>query len=656
MGKRSRGNLDQPIHHWIFEHISDAVLFINKDGKIEASNQPTHSLLKMTTDKIFITDYLKLNTLTPTDGKELMVRTKTKPERLILFRSMQIGEYVCMILREGGIQANKEAIYYSLNNMLNGPYEGVVMHDRDQIIDCDQAFASLSGYEREELLGMSILDLIHPKDHGKMIKSMQSIKHAPYTVKGIKKDGSIIYAEIVPETLDVNDGELSIAMIRNITERIENEKQIEFMAYYDELTDLPNRNYFQKVLNDEINISKLKERNLAVHFIDLDYFKHINDTLGYHFGDQLLKAFAKRLKKLIYEDIFVARMTGDEFLILQRNIEEKEEATNFAEEIINSLKQPLNVNGYEIYTSVSVGISIYPELGQSGSQLIKQADTAMKFIKEENKNDYVVFQHSFTEGFKERLTLETELHKAIKNKDFVLYFQPQIDIKNNQIIGFEALCRWEHSERGLVAPSEFIPLAEETGLIVELGEWVIREACQQNKKWQELGLPKVKVSVNLSAKQFLQRDLVHKIAQILEETGLEPQYFEIEITESMAMSNEKYIIETLNGFQNLGVNVALDDFGTGYSSLKYLSQFPLSKLKIDRLFIQNKTEQNKAIVKTIIHLSHSLNLKVIAEGVENEEELHFLNSEDCDEVQGYYFSKPVPNQEVLALFKKKISK
>ncbi|RPF52274.1 sensor domain-containing protein [Aquisalibacillus elongatus] len=645
-----------PIHNWIFDNIMDAVLFMDQNGMILDFNQASKELLHLDIDqKPEITNYLCLDSLTPTEGKEQLVKTNENPERLILAKSIFIDDQICLVIREGGLKANKDTLHYSFNNLMNGPYEGVVMHDGEKIVDCDQAFASLSGYNRSELLGQSILDLIHPNDHQKMIKSIQSTHNAPYTVKGIRKDDSVIYTEIVPETLQIEENSMRIAVVRNITERIENEKQIEFMAYYDELTDLPNRNYFQKVLKDEIKAAELSSRQLAVHFIDLDYFKHINDTLGYQFGDQLLKSCADRLKKLLLEDVFIARMTGDEFLVLQRNIGSEEDAKAFAQKLIKYFKQPLNVDGYEIYTSISVGISLYPDLAQTPSDLIKQADTAMNLTKERNKNDYQVFKKSLTEGFKERLHLETELHKALKNKDFELYFQPQIDIKQDEIIGLEALCRWNHIDKGIIPPNQFIPLAEQTGLIVELGDWVIREACRQNKMWQDMGFPKVKVSVNLSAKQFLQRDLVSNIAEILANTGLESEYLELEITESMAMTNEKYIIETLKGFQTLGVNVALDDFGTGYSSLKYLSQFPLSKLKIDRLFIQNRTEQNIAIVKTIIHLSHSLNLKVIAEGVENEEDLMFLNNENCDEVQGFYFSKPLPVSEVNGFFNKKLS-
>ncbi|MDQ0350419.1 diguanylate cyclase (GGDEF)-like protein [Alkalibacillus filiformis] len=386
---------------------------------------------------------------------------------------------------------------------------------------------------------------------------------------------------------------------------------------------------------------------LAVHFIDVDYFKHINDTLGYQVGDSLLRGCASRLKQILREDLFIARMTSDEFLVLQRKVSSEQDVCSLAQQVIEQFRKPLMVDGYEIYTTVSIGISLYPQSSAAtASELIEHADSAMHVIKEESRNDYKIFKQSLKEGFKERLKLETELHKAIKSGDFELHFQPQYELESQEIIGFEALCRWPHKEMGDISPDQFIPIAEKTGLILDIGDWVIYEACRLNKKWQDEDLPKVKVSVNLSARQFLQRHLVSRVSEILEETGLEPQYLELEITESMAMSNERYIIDTLHDFDELGVKVALDDFGTGYSSLKYLSQFPLSKIKIDRMFIQNQTKQNIAIVKTIIHLSHALNLKVIAEGVEKEGDLHFLLGEKCDQVQGFYFSKPMPESEI----------
>ncbi|PKR78450.1 diguanylate cyclase [Halalkalibacillus sediminis] len=645
-----KNDLDLPIHDWLLQNSSDAIIFVDKAGKIAAANRSAATLLNFDLEpEINIDDYLDFEVLMKPNNKEIMIRTNKKPEKLVLMRSIQIDDHVCVMLREGGLKASKESMAYSLNQMVNGPYEGIILHDKGKIIDCDHAFASMLGYDRFDLIGNSIFELVHHEDQEKLAYNIKISHESPYPLRGLKIDGTVIYVEILPEEFHQNDQNLRMAIVRNVTERVENEKQIEFMAYYDELTDLPNRNYFQKVLQDEIHSMNKDNRKLAVHFVDLDYFKHINDTLGYQFGDKLLKSCADRLKKFLEEDVFLARMTSDEFLILQRNISTDDEAKKFAKQVIDLFKQPLDVDGYEIYTSVSVGISIYPDLAQGAHELIKQADSAMYVIKEHNRNDFQIFESSLTEGFKERLTLETELHKAIQDNDFELYYQPQIDIKTNQVIGLEALCRWNHLEKGFISPSEFIPLAEKTGLIVQIGDWVIREACRQNKAWQKEGLPKVKVSVNLSAKQFLQKDLVEKIKLVLEETQLDPEYLELEITESMAMTNEKFIIETLKGFQSLGVKVALDDFGTGYSSLKYLSQFPLSKIKIDRLFIMNQSEQNKAIVKTIIHLSHALNLRVIAEGVEKEEDVNFITAENCDEMQGFYFSKAIPDNQVKKL-------
>ncbi|WP_188205623.1 EAL domain-containing protein [Alkalibacillus aidingensis] len=651
---KSLDQLQLPIHDWLFENASDSIIFVDSHGEIVAANQASFELLRMDpepTERLKAEDYIDMDFVTKPYKKEMLVRTKTKPERLVIMRAIQIGEYMCLNLKEGGLKAKKDSLLYTLNHARNGPYEGVMMHNRGKIVDCDFAFSSMIGYKRSELVGMSVFDLVHKEDHQTLYEHMQQWHHdTPYPLRGFKKDGTTIYAEILPEPVNDDNNHLRVAIVRNITERVENEKQIEFMAYYDALTDLPNRNYFQKVLQEETKNADENGQKLAVHFIDLDYFKHINDTLGYQMGDALLKGCATRLKKLLLEDVFIARMTSDEFLILQRNITDTEEVEALAEKIIELFKQPMNLVGYEIYTSVSVGISIYPDLAETPSEVVEHADSAMYLIKEESRNDYRIFEPSLKEDFKERLHIETELHKALKQKAFELHFQPQLDLKTTEVIGFEALCRWQHEEMGFIPPDRFIPLAEKTGLIFELGDWVIREACRQNKLWQDQGLPKVKVSVNLSAKQFLQKNLVDKVRDILFETGLEPDYLELEITESMAMSNEKYIIETLNEFRQLGVKVALDDFGTGYSSLKYLSQFPLSKIKIDRMFIQNQSEQNIAIVKTIIHLSHSLNLRVIAEGVENKEDLDFLLQEKCDEVQGYYFSKPIPANDVKNFF------
>ncbi|GEN45337.1 EAL domain-containing protein [Alkalibacillus haloalkaliphilus] len=642
--------LQLPIHDWIFENVSDAIIFVDQDGYIVAGNQFAEELLEVKlneNDPLYVHDYIDLEVIAKQTNNEDLIWTKTNPEKLVVMKSEPVEQYWCYTLKEGGLKSKKDSLIYTLNHARSSPYEGIIMHDRGQIIDCDFAFASMIGYKRSELVGKSIFDIVHADDHNALYENMQMLQHdSPYPLRGFKRDGSIIYAEVLPEPFN-EETSLRVAIVRNITERVENEKQIEFMAYYDQLTDLPNRNYFQLVLEEELKNAEESGEQLAVHFIDVDYFKHINDTLGYQVGDSLLKGCASRLKQMLREDLFIARMTSDEFLVLQRKVAGEQEVRSLAEQVIDQFRKPLMVDGYEIYTTVSIGISRYPEsAATTASELIEHADSAMHVIKEESRNDYQIFKQSLKEGFKERFKLETELHKALKDGDFELHFQPQYDLKSQEIIGFEALCRWPHKEMGAISPDQFIPIAEKTGLILDIGDWVIYEACRLNKKWQGEGLPKVKVSVNLSARQFLQRHLVSRVSEILEETGLEPQYLELEITESMAMSNERYIIDTLNDFNDLGVKVALDDFGTGYSSLKYLSQFPLSKIKIDRMFIQNQTKQNMAIVKTIIHLSHALNLKVIAEGVEKETDLDFLLSEKCDQVQGFYFSKPMPESQI----------
>ncbi|MET3681957.1 diguanylate cyclase (GGDEF)-like protein/PAS domain S-box-containing protein [Alkalibacillus flavidus] len=638
-----------PINEWIFDNVSDAMIFVDHDDQIVAANHHAEQMLNINEEAntYHVDDYIDRHGIMEHWEDEQLIWTKQQPVDLAIMKEEWIGDLTCYTLKDGWLKGKKDSLIYRLKHARKSPYEGVLMHDRGQLIDCDYAFASMLGYKRSEMIGMSIFSLVHHDDRESLANQMRQEQHdSPYQVRAYKKNGEPIYAEVLSEQLREGSNNIRVAIVRNITERIENEQQIEFMAYYDQLTNLPNRNYFQMAVKNEINHMEMKNQRFAVYFIDIDYFKHINDTLGYQVGDQLLKGCATRLKQLLSDDVFIARMVSDEFLLLQRHVTDDESIDNLAKQIIDKFRNPLNINGYDIYTTVSIGVSIYPDSATEPSELIENADSAMYVIKEEGRNEYQVFRHSLKEGVKEQMQLETELHKALQHQDFELFFQPQYDLKTNRITGFEALCRWFHDDLGVIPPDRFIPLAEKTGLILELGDWVIYEACRQNKLWQDQGMPKVKVSVNLSAKQFLRRQLVDRVRHILDETGLEPQYLEIEITETMAMSNERYIIDTLHQFEKLGVQVALDDFGTGYSSLQYLSQFPLNKIKIDRSFIQNQSKQNVAIVKSIIHLSHALNLKVIAEGVETEDDLKFLLTEQCDEVQGFYFSKPIPAQSV----------
>ncbi len=648
--------LQLPIHGWLLEQVQDAILFVDGEGTIVEGNQAAWDLLGISqATYVKVSDFLDFDTLQLQEEINTLLEVRDGSKRFLHVKSRRINrpadpELYSMILHSISLNDKVKQAKEHMNELIQGSFEGIVLHDKGNIIDCDETFARMFGYTVEEMVHRSAFDIVEPRSTYKLEKMMNQFPDSPYELTGVKKDGSLIHVEILAHPYPYEDRVLRGAIVRDITERVEQEKRIEFMAYYDELTDLPNRTYFIKTLKEAISQAEQDGDQLAVHFMDLDYFKQINDTLGYVFGDRLLNAFAKRLKMHHDEHNFIARMGGDEFLILQKGIQSKIEAEELAQKIIKSFESPLYVDDLELFTSVSIGISSYPEDGKDSNDLIKHADSAMNVIKSNNRNHYKVFESSISKDFKTILTMETELRKALKEQQLELHYQPQKNINTGQIVGLEALLRWNHPEWGYVSPATFIPLAEKTGLIFEIGEWVMKQACLQNKYWQNQGYPPFVVGVNLSAKQFYQKDLVDRVSTILEESGLEAKYLELEITESMAMSNEEDIFRTLDGLRALGVHVSIDDFGTGYSSLKYLSQFPISKLKIDRIFIHENRKQNEAIVKSIIHMSHSLNMKVIAEGVETQEQLEFLKTECCDEMQGYYFSKPLPPKHLDRFF------
>ncbi|WP_099157898.1 sensor domain-containing protein [Virgibacillus ndiopensis] len=644
----SNYKMEIPIHQQVLANLKEAVLLVHENGAILNGNNAAFTLLNMEDkDKAFILDYLDFALLKEKNESHLLMEQKNDDGKLIEVKSIKISKSVyCLIMSQLSLQDKTEEVKKYINQLINASAEGMLMYNDEKIIDCDPTFAKMFGYDREEIINMQIAKLIDEKSMYKLKQVIHNNPEKPYELTGLKKDGTHFYIEILGHPYN-NQGEIiRVAIVKDISDRIENEKRIEFMAYYDELTDLPNRNFFNKVLQEAIEQAENQDELLAVYFIDLDYFKEINDTLGYAFGDQLLKACGDRLKAFLETDTFIARMGGDEFLILQRHTKDKDAAVKLAESIIAEFEKPIKIDDYEIFTSVSIGISIFPENGRIPNDLIKHADSAMYVIKERHRNNYKLFESSISENFKSMLTMETELRKALKEGQFELHYQPQKNLGSGKIVGLEALLRWNHPVKGYIPPDKFIPLAEKTGLIIDIGDWVLREACRQNKAWQDKGYQPVIVSVNLSAKQFHQKGLVEKVEEILKKTGLNPSLLELEITESMAMSNEEYILETMVRLRKLGVLVSIDDFGTGYSSFKYLSIFPVTKLKIDKMFMDDNQKQNQAIVKSIIHMSHSLNMKVIAEGVETIEQLTFLEKEKCDEMQGFYFSKPLPPKDL----------
>lgn len=438
---------------------------------------------------------------------------------------------------------------------------------------------------------------------------------------------------------------------RDITERRMAEETIRYQALHDLLTDLPNRILFNERLSGALVNAKSNQGTIAVMFLDLDRFKTINDTLSHACGDQLLQMVAERLTSSLWQHDTVARWGGDEFTLLLPQISCAEDAARIAQVILDTLKQPFNIEGHQLHISSSIGISLYPHDGEDGETLLRNADAALHRAKEQGRNNYQFYTAAMNSHASELLMLENELHQALERGEFVVYYQPQINTNTGKIAQMEALLRWQHPEFGLVSPAKFIPLAEENGLIIPIGEWVLRTACTQIKAWQDAGLPPLCVAVNLSARQFQQPNLVEMVARALQETGLENHFLELEITESVAMQNVDFSRSILQELHNMGVSISMDDFGTGYSSLSYLKKFPLDKLKIDQSFVRElATDPNDgAIIAAIAALGKVLNLTMVAEGVETEEQRDFLRSLECEYMQGYLFSKPLSPQDATEL-------
>jgi diguanylate cyclase (GGDEF)-like protein len=429
------------------------------------------------------------------------------------------------------------------------------------------------------------------------------------------------------------------------------EEAVQFVATHDALTNLPNRVLFNQSLDRALALARRHNRRLAVLFIDLDRFKLINDTLGHDAGDALLTEVARRLTGSLRASDTVARLGGDEFVVLIEEVADPATIIDIAQKLIHSLGEPMTLSGHEYRMTASIGISSYPDDAEDVQGLLKNADIAMYRAKEQGRNNFQFYSARMNVHSVERLTLESGLRRALERDELVLHYQPKIDIRSGRVTGVEALVRWQHPEQGLVPPVRFIPVAEETGLIVPIGQWVLQSACRTHRAWSAAGLPHLRMAVNLSARQLLHVDLVKEIGGLLGRTGCDPGCLELEITESMVMQNPARAVELIHELKELGIAISIDDFGTGYSSLAYLKRFPIDSLKIDRSFIHDlpRDPGNMAITRAVIGMAHSLKLTVIAEGVETREQLDFLRGHECDEMQGFYFSKPVPAEDLAAL-------
>jgi diguanylate cyclase (GGDEF)-like protein/PAS domain S-box-containing protein len=439
----------------------------------------------------------------------------------------------------------------------------------------------------------------------------------------------------------------------DITARKRNEAASRHLAYHDQLTDLPNRVLLSERFADALAYARRHQRQPAILFVDLDNFKNINDSLGHFAGDALLREVADRLASLAEAQDTVARMGGDEFTILAVSADGAGEAAAYAQRINNSFREPFSIGSQEFYITVSIGIALFPKDGEDFVTLLRNADTAMYHGKGDGRNCFQFFTPVMNERVQQRVAMDTSLRRALANREFVLHYQPQVEVGSGRIVGLEALLRWRHPVRGLVPPGDFIPHAEETGLIVPIGEWVIREVCEQLRTWLDLGEPAVPVSVNLAAPQFRQSDLVGIIENALAGTGLSPSLLSVEITEGVTMEDGRQAVETLAKLRSMGVQVSLDDFGTGYSALSYLRSLPIDVVKLDKSFVRDLEGDTGAlaIASAVIMMAHNLNLKVVAEGVETGQQLSFLQNCRCDAIQGFLFSRPLPPDQVIEMLR-----
>ncbi|OHB42018.1 MAG: hypothetical protein A2Y11_03210 [Planctomycetes bacterium GWC2_39_26] len=514
-------------------------------------------------------------------------------------------------------------------------------------------FTLLTGYTREEAIGKNPRILKSGKTPPERYKRLWWTITSGTEWRGEfcnkKKNGELYWESAFISSIKNAAGDIThfIAIAEDTTERRRAEERIQHLAYYDALTGMPNRAFYNDLLSLALSHAQRRGEMVAVLFLDLDRFKDVNDTLGHSIGDQLLKIVAGRVADSLRKEDTVTRLGGDEFTLLLPGMTQTEDAARIAQKILEAVKKPLMLGGHELNITASIGIAIYPADGENAEALLKNADTAMYHAKEQGRNSYKFFTPVLQTRTVEHLEVESSLHHALEREEFIVYYQPQVDIKTGRIVSSEALIRWQCPGRGLINPAEFIGMAERTGLIVPIGEWVLRTACSQNKAWQDAGLPPLLVAVNLSAHQFQQENLVKMVELVLKETGMDPVFLVLEVTESAAMKNAEtanYMIKRLVG---LGVHFVIDDLGTGYSSLSYLKMFPIHALKIDKSFVQDVvTDSNDAaLVTAIISMAKGLKLKVVAEGVETTAQLEFLRSLGCDEAQGYLFGKPMPAGE-----------
>jgi diguanylate cyclase (GGDEF)-like protein/PAS domain S-box-containing protein len=565
--------------------------------------------------------------------------------------------FVAMIL-DITERKQSEGELHKLSRAIEQSYNSVVITDPESRIEyVNPKFTELTGYSAAEVLGQKPGFWQSGDTSGGVYDGLRrAIKSGSDwhgELKNRRKDGSTYWVAESVSPLRNENNEIThyIFMMQDITYQKDAKDQLNYLAHYDSLTGLPNRRLLVERLQQAMKESDRNEHLLAVMFIDLDHFKNVNDSLGHESGDILLKEAAVRLKSCVRENDTVARLGGDEFTLVLSDLIHANNAIHIAEKIVEEFSRPFHIKNLSLCITVSIGVTLYPFDDSNVEGLLRNADTSMYYAKKAGRNNFKFYNHEMTARAERRLAIENDLRQALKRNEFVLHYQPQINTSNGAVEGMEALIRWQHPQRGIIAPDQFISVAEDTGLIIPVGEWVLREACKKNRDLQACGLAPISVSVNVSASQFRDPKLVQMVDQVLKDTGLAPSLLNLEITESMLMSEVEHAARMLEELSALGVTIAIDDFGTGYSSLSYLKRFPISTLKIDRSFIRDipENKDDMLIIRAIINMADGLGINTIAEGVETREQLEFLKLHKCHLVQGYYFNKPVCHDEIIRL-------
>ena len=583
-----------------------------------------------------------------------------------IFLSRRIGRVETQLITT---QNDLQDSLNEFEHLFNTTMECILLFSDRKCIDTNQKCLETFGYESQsEMIGISVYDFIAPESKALIRHKIEQDDDCPYEVMALKKDGTVFPALLKCHNFTSTNKRLRIGTLIDLSELKEKDKQLHstiqelhqkqnileqqksalnYQAHYDALTQLPNRVLFFDRLQQALKKAKRHHHKVAIFFVDLDHFKEINDSLGHAAGDRVLQEVAQRLIEHLREVDSIARLGGDEFTVLIDEVKSNKKITDIAQKLLTSFQDPIHMDGHELAATISIGVSIYPDDGQDEGTLLRNADTAMYRAKDEGRNTYQFYTADMTELAFERIAMTSNIRRALEREEFVLHYQPQYNTRTDRLIGMEALVRWQHPDLGMVSPAKFIPLAEESGLIIPLGEWVMRTAFAQISRWRRQGFDCGRMAINLAGKQLQQKELYDIVSRLQESTRCKAEWVELEVTESFIMKDPEHSSALLQLFFDKGYGIAIDDFGTGYSSLAYLKHLPISKLKIDQSFVRDipADMDDIAISRTVISLAKGLNLDVIAEGVEHQAQKEFLLQEGCENIQGYLYGRPLPARE-----------